>query len=284
MSCGDERFRHAAGPYLLGALNEVERAAFDRHLAHCRDCRAELAELRPVVAALGVLSEDDLVWAALPAPPDATALAGGRPGPASTGTTGAERPDTGGGAPRPVPETLLPGLLARASKLHRRRNALLSALGGIAAAAVVALTVVLVTGNPATPGTATAALETQVMVMAPVHGGPIHATATVADMPWGTKITLHCQYRTGSSSSIAGGRTGTGGPASGTGEYGSPSGRPVYSLRVVDSAGSVHDVGSWAVANGQDTVFTGGTSVPMGQIKQIDVVASDGSMVLTAAG
>ena len=254
MSCGDERFRHAAGPYLLGSLDASERAEFELHLAGCPDCRAEVAEFRPVVSALGAVSEDDLV------------------DPVGSVPRGA----TGAGEHGPVPATLLPGLLTRAARIRRRRTALIGVLGGIAAAAVVALTVVLVTGTAGTPGTATAGADTHVMVMNPVHGGPVHATATVADMPWGTEITLHCHYQSG------GATTGAGSGGSASGEYGG--GAPVYSLQVVDSSGSVHDVGSWAVANGQDTVFTGGTSVPMHQIEHIDVLASDGSMVLTGAG
>jgi hypothetical protein len=269
MTCGDGRFRHAAGPYLLGALDSAERAEFDRHLVSCPHCRAEVDGLRPVVAALGAVSESDLTHSS-PANP-------ARSGTEGPGTAARGMPDQDAAAAQ-VPDTLLPGLLARAARIRRRRTALFGVLGGIAAAAVVALTVVLVTGTSGTPGTATAAADTHVMVMNPVHGGRVNATAMVADMPWGTEITLHCHYQSGAGSG------GSGGASPSTGSYPSGSGGPVYSLRVVDSSGSVHDVGSWAVANGQDTVFTGGTSVPMHQIKQIDVMASDGSMVLTGAG
>lgn len=40
------------GAYLLGALEPAEQAAFERHLAGCPDCRAELEELRMAVDAL----------------------------------------------------------------------------------------------------------------------------------------------------------------------------------------------------------------------------------------
>jgi anti-sigma factor RsiW len=40
------------GPYLLDALDDVERAAFDRHLRECGDCRAEVGELREAAARL----------------------------------------------------------------------------------------------------------------------------------------------------------------------------------------------------------------------------------------
>lgn len=40
------------GAYVLGALPELEQELFERHLAGCESCRAEVAELRGVTAAL----------------------------------------------------------------------------------------------------------------------------------------------------------------------------------------------------------------------------------------
>lgn len=47
----------AVGAYLLDALPEEERAAFEVHLATCESCRREVAELAPVVALLPRLLE-----------------------------------------------------------------------------------------------------------------------------------------------------------------------------------------------------------------------------------
>jgi hypothetical protein len=49
-----EHTRHQddVGAYLLGALNDLERQAFERHLRGCDDCREELARLRPAADAL----------------------------------------------------------------------------------------------------------------------------------------------------------------------------------------------------------------------------------------
>jgi anti-sigma-K factor RskA len=44
--------RDDIGAYLLGALTDVEREAFERHLAGCPDCRDEVERLRPAAAAL----------------------------------------------------------------------------------------------------------------------------------------------------------------------------------------------------------------------------------------
>lgn len=42
-----------SGAYVLDAVDDIERAAFTRHLAECEACRAEVAELREVAARLG---------------------------------------------------------------------------------------------------------------------------------------------------------------------------------------------------------------------------------------
>ena len=40
------------GAYALDALDDIERARFEQHLAECEDCRAEVAELRETAALL----------------------------------------------------------------------------------------------------------------------------------------------------------------------------------------------------------------------------------------
>jgi hypothetical protein len=49
------------GAYALDAVDDVERAAFDRHLAECDTCRAELDELRETAARLA-----DPAWSVPP--------------------------------------------------------------------------------------------------------------------------------------------------------------------------------------------------------------------------
>jgi hypothetical protein len=47
-----ERYREDVGAYLLGALPERERQAFERHLGGCRECREDVERLRPAADAL----------------------------------------------------------------------------------------------------------------------------------------------------------------------------------------------------------------------------------------
>jgi hypothetical protein len=46
------RYQDDVGAYLLGALNELERHAFERHLAGCAECQEEVERLRPAAEAL----------------------------------------------------------------------------------------------------------------------------------------------------------------------------------------------------------------------------------------
>jgi anti-sigma factor RsiW len=50
-----------AGAYALDAVDDLERAAFDRHLAGCESCQAEIDELRETAARLA-----DSIWSVPP--------------------------------------------------------------------------------------------------------------------------------------------------------------------------------------------------------------------------
>ena len=53
MSARDHaEYREEIGAYLLGALTDLERQAFERHVAGCAECRDELEQLRPAADAL----------------------------------------------------------------------------------------------------------------------------------------------------------------------------------------------------------------------------------------
>lgn len=45
------------GPYAVDAVDDLERAAFERHLSECEDCAAEVAELREAGALLAATQE-----------------------------------------------------------------------------------------------------------------------------------------------------------------------------------------------------------------------------------
>ena len=54
---GHDRWGDATAAYVLGALDETERAAFEEHLAGCPACREEVDDLLPAARALPVSAE-----------------------------------------------------------------------------------------------------------------------------------------------------------------------------------------------------------------------------------
>jgi anti-sigma-K factor RskA len=52
MSEEHQRYDDSAAPYVLGALTELERQAFESHVEHCERCREEVERLRPAAEAL----------------------------------------------------------------------------------------------------------------------------------------------------------------------------------------------------------------------------------------
>ncbi len=161
---GTDPFAYDDGAYVLGALDDAERRAFEAHLETCAACRARVAELRDTAAML----------TALPASAGVELLADAVPSMAE--------------ASEPMPDTLLPGLLRRAHRERVRRRFLTAAVGAVAAACLVALAVVL-----ASTGSSPANQPAAVAMVA-VKPSPLSATARLVSRGWGTQIDVHCTY------------------------------------------------------------------------------------------
>jgi hypothetical protein len=158
----------ALGAYVVGALDPVERAELDAHLANCRACRDDLSLLAALPAVLGRVGESDAV------------------------TAGAI--------------TVEPGMVERSlAELRRRRHSgrlrwrLVAVAAGVAIAAAGAgagSAVALHLSAPATPSGNSA------RVSATDASSGAAATAVLLAEPWGTSIHLaisgvapgdHCQ-------------------------------------------------------------------------------------------
>ena len=87
---------------------------------------------------------------------------------------------------------------------------------------------------------------------------PLHATAAVTSVSWGTRISLDCDY---------------------DGAGGQPNGAS-YGLTVIAKDGSRHSLGTWTVAPGRHTKFTSGTSLPDSALRTIEITNSTGTPVL----
>lgn len=185
-------FRYDAAAYVVGALEEDERLAFELHLAGCEACRASVDDVRDVPAALAQLSAEDLD---------------------SAGT------DTADAEP-PLPETLLPGLLRHVAAQQRRRRIGVGALGAFAAACLVVLAVALWPSSSSGPG------QRSMTALASV---PVSATVQLRATSWGTEIRLHCQYDSNVSTSYPYGLTvvDTAGKSHGLGQWTLPPGKGI---------------------------------------------------------
>jgi hypothetical protein len=74
---GHEDLRLLLGVYVLGGIEPGERVLLERHLSECALCRAELAGLQSLPEALSVLTEEDALAVAAPAPaPNGQAVLG----------------------------------------------------------------------------------------------------------------------------------------------------------------------------------------------------------------
>jgi hypothetical protein len=202
-------FVHADAAYVLGALDDDERAAFEAHLATCPDCEARVAEIAPTVALLAELTPADL---------------------AEPGLLDEQPPDT-----------LLPGLLGQVRRKRRRRWTA-AATSLVAAAAIVAGVLVATTNHSSTPASPSVA-------MTAVTQSPVHATASLTNVAWGTRISLECRYDNAYPSDAQ------------------------YDLVVTDRAGHTHPAGSWTLVPGKTTRFTGGVALHRTDISMVTVNA-----------
>jgi hypothetical protein len=228
----DDPFRMDDAAYVLGILDLPDRRAFEVHLQSCDQCVAAVASLRDVTARLAGYqpSEVELL------------------DPARSLDETAEMPDT-----------LLPALLRDVGRARRRRRVGLAVAGATTLAACVAAIVILATGGRATAPRPTVAPVTPV-AMSAVRVSPVHATATVRAVAWGTRIDLHCTY---DNAHLPPGVS--------------------YDLVVIDRDNVAHQLGAWKLVPGQVTNYTAGTSLDRAQIAKLQVTTAHGLPVLQLA-
>lgn len=158
-----DEFAEWDAAYVLGALSTSDRAAYEQHLADCRECAESVRALAVIPGLLGKVPAEDV--------------------------------------PDELTEPLPPDLLARTrsaaddefSRFRRRRRRLVSVLAVAASAVLIAagLTVggVIWSQRDTAPPGVTVAMQQ-------VRTNPLSATLTLRDRPWGTEVDMKCAYAT----------------------------------------------------------------------------------------
>ena len=152
-SAGDP-FSTWDGVYVLGALSEDDRAAYEQHLEVCPECRAAVAGVRALTANLTEL-------------------------PASAFEPVAEED---------LPETLLPGLLRRARRRRTGRRWLVGAVAAAAAALLVVTAGVIGYQRGQQP------TADEASVMTAVVDSPVTARVSVTAAAGGAIVSMWCTY------------------------------------------------------------------------------------------
>ena len=227
--------------YVLGSLSPVERADYERHLAGCEECTRAVGELAGLPGLLAKVPADVLE-------------------------------PTGSAAP--VPESLLPRLVAEVRRDQRRRTtrAALLAAAAVAVIAGPAVAVVALDGDETPEASAPVTVPTTVRTTetpsepstAPSERlddvGSTGSTGWVSltEVPWGTRLDLTCEYRV---------------------PYGYAT-DSVYSLVVRTTDGDVEEVATFQAVTGEELHVTGATAATPDAITAVEVQTSAGDAIL----
>lgn len=156
------RFAFDDAAYVLDALEEADRLAFEAHLVSCPLCRAAVAELGELPAFLGSVPVAEVSTWEL----------------------------------EPLPESLLPRLLTEVAAKRRRRSWRTAALS-FAAACLLALLVI----GGSYQWTQSHRPQPLAMQAVGPNPGDVRATVTLTGSGSGTRIELDCGYHSASSTS-----------------------------------------------------------------------------------
>jgi hypothetical protein len=225
---------HSDAAYVLGALSPTERLEFERHLPGCSVCRRSVAQLAGLP---GLLARVPVEQVEAPLPFE------------------------------PLPETVLPALVAAVRREQRRKTVLIT-LGSAAAVAVVTLGVTALQATrdddappPSATSTSTSPTVAPARPMEVVVDYGVSADVSLTPVTWGTKVSIICRY------------------SEHEGDYGS-SRAYRYNLVAFTRSGKVEGVGSWKAKPGTTYVGSAETAVKLEQITRLEVQSAHGETIL----
>lgn len=233
MTCS---FAHLDGAYVLGSLAPAERSDYEHHLRGCDECARSVRELAGLPGLLARVPADVL-----------------------------ETP----GAVEPVPETLLPALVAEVVRDQRRRNTRLAALAAAAVAVVAVGTAGLMTAlrddDPPTTTEPPAVVDATAppQRLTSLGAGSVTGWVSLTPVAWGTRLDLTCSYAYQHRY-----------------DEGMSSGGTIYTMFVRTTDGRVEEAATWRGIVGREMQVTGATSAAPDAIAAVVVRTSAGEPVL----
>lgn len=204
--------------YVLGSLSREERREYEDHLNTCERCQSAIGRLASLP---GLLSKLD--------PVEAMAIL------------------DEGGRPLPLPEISAP---------HRRRVSARVVAGGLAAAAILVVAILVPTWTSSHQPTNRATDVT----LSQTTPSALRATVALTAASWGTRVDMTCTYAA---------------------TYGGPD--RTYQLYVLDRSGHASLVSSWRSGPGDVAHTIGSTDLSPSQISAVQVRDVRGAVLLTGA-
>jgi hypothetical protein len=223
---------HSDAAYVLGSLSPSDRLEFERHLPDCDRCRRSVADLAGMPGLLGRVPREQ-VEAPLPF--------------------------------EPLPETVLPALVAVVRR-EQRRKAVLATLGAAAAVAVVALGATALQAArddgplPQAAPTSSSPTYAPAVPMDVVVDYGARADVSMTQVGWGTKVTWTCHYAARES------------------DYGGHS--YLYRLVAVTRRGETEPIGSWWAKAGETFPGSNIIGVDLVDIAKVELRNDDGKAIL----
>ena len=223
-----DKFELYDAAYVLGALSPTDRREFEDHLKGCAACASAVSELAGLPGLMSQVTLEELT-----------------------------------AEPESPPETLLPSL-ARAVRRERARRRLAVGTAAAAAACLIAVGAVALSGPdsparlPVAPSTSTVS-GTANLAMSAVVPSPVTASARLVDVAWGTRIDLTCAY-------------------SAEGPY--PAAARAYALVVIDRGGAEQQVATWSALPNREITVRGASSLARRDIATVEIRTLSGTAIL----
>lgn len=157
---------------------------------------------------------------------------------------------------QPMPEGVLDGVLDREAARHRRsrRNRIWTLAASLVLFAAIAVPALII---------ATSGSDARTVALTPVSSTAMTTNVRLDPVPWGTRLTVSCDYPEGE-------------------EWGGENGPWSYALWVTDSNGEPSQVSTWNAVAGKSVSLDAATAIEIDDIQSVSVVRANGDVMLSS--